>query len=226
LSAVRGVCALTLAAALACAPPAAAEVTPETAAARIVGTYDNAAQVAAADPALLRPPAPGHPYDWIDLQHAHFHRVDAPAIGAAVLYLEWRAGGADGPISRQRIWSFRIAENGATVMDFFTFRAPEPFAGRGAVAGAFRALKPDDLIGYGPVCALAVTDNAAGGFVAETTIDRCKIVARSGRAMGIAARVVVRDAALDYAEAGVLDGGAYAFKVPGAGAYAFQRNAR
>lgn len=205
------------------APSAASAVSPREAAERINGAYDNAAQIAAADPSLLRPPAAGRPYAWIDLQHATFHRVEAPQIGPAVLYLEWRSGGPDGAISRQRIWSFRTDADGATVMDFFTIRSPEPFAGRGGEPSAFLSLSPTDLIGYGPACALQMRADPSGDFVAETTAERCRIVARSGRAMGIEARIAVRDGAIEYAEAGVLEGGDYAFKVPGAGAYAFRR---
>jgi hypothetical protein len=185
----------------------------------LVGVYDNAAQMTAAPEDLRRPPAAGHPYDWIDLQHAAFFPVSAPALGEAVLYLEWRAGGPDGPISRQRIWAFRRDAAGAPVMDFFTIRAPERFAGRGAEPGAFAALSPDDLVGYGEACALRVALLEEGGFLAQIRPEACRITARSGRSMGIAADVRVRPGSIEYAEAGILEDGSYAFKVPGAGAY-------
>lgn len=41
-------------------------------------------------------------------QHARFVAVIAPAIGSHVLYLEWRNGGPEGAILRQRISSFRV----------------------------------------------------------------------------------------------------------------------
>ena len=114
------------------------------------GSFDNAAQYAAADDALKRPPAPGHPYDWIDAQYAEFHVVDAPALGEHVVYLEWRAGSPEGEISRQRLWVFNADEAGrVTGMDFYTFADPAPYAGRGEQAGAFADVAPDALVAPG-----------------------------------------------------------------------------
>ncbi|MEO1038464.1 MAG: CpcT/CpeT family chromophore lyase [Pseudomonadota bacterium] len=192
------------------------------------GAFDNAAQYAAADETLKRPPAPGHPYDWIDQQTASFHTVEAPLIGDHVVYLEWRSGGPDGPISRQRIWSFNADKDGAiTGMDFYTFQAPDPFAGLGAAPGAFEALSLDDLIGYPEGCTLGVERPEARAWVFSLNPDTCQITARSGRVMRIEARIGLSSedigTVVEYAEAGVLEGGDYAFKVPGGPAYRFMR---
>jgi hypothetical protein len=189
--------------------------------AALEGAYSNAQQFAEADAALRRPPAVGHPYDWIDAQHATFYRVGAPSIGRHVVYLEWRSGGPGGPISRQRLWSFRRDEAGAPRMDFFTFKDPSPFAGRGGEPGAFAALEPDELIGYGDACALVVT-SVAGGFHAVIP-ESCSIMARSGRRMRLQALVALDDKTLSYQEEGVLEDGAVAFRVPGGPAYRFNR---
>ncbi|MFM7708471.1 MAG: hypothetical protein ACKO9D_10690, partial [Gammaproteobacteria bacterium] len=71
----------------------------------LVGTWDNRAQYEAAPAALKVPPTVEG--EWMDLQHARFTRVAAPALGSHVVYLEWRRSGPEGEISRQRLWSFR-----------------------------------------------------------------------------------------------------------------------
>jgi hypothetical protein len=185
----------------------------------IEGSYDNAAQFAAADAALKRPPAAGFPYPWIDLQHARFVRIEARSIGCDVVYLEWRSGGPDGPISRQRIWSFRQDGNDIR-MDFFTLRDPALFAGADATHPGFAGLTLDDLIGYGPACGLRVAPRE-DGFVASINPADCQLTARSGRRMGIEARVEVSPGRIRYEEAGILADGTYAFRVPGGLPYHF-----
>ena len=187
----------------------------------LVGTWSNARQWEQAPEALRRPPAVGHPYDWVDYQAAAFYRVEAPQIGAHVLYLEWR--GEDEEISRQRIWSFRRDASGAVRMDFFTLRAPEALAGRGSEPNAFATLTPADLIGYGDACALRVRGLGVGGAFLADIPDTCRITARSGRTMALTAQVHLDNGALAYQEAGVLEDGAFAFKVPGGPPYLFAR---
>lgn len=186
------------------------------------GVYSNARQFAETDESLRRPPAAGHPYDWIDQQHAAFYRVDAPALGDHVVYLEWRSGGPEGPISRQRLWSFRTDETGAPRMDFFTFVDPASYAGRGREADAFAAVQPSDLISYGEACALTVQPAANGQFAASIP-ETCAITARSGRRMRLEAAVMLAGTMLMYREQGVLDDGTIAFKVPGGPPYLFDR---
>jgi|GEM_PF-1949292 hypothetical protein len=190
----------------------------------LAGAWSNAGQYAAAPEDLKRPPVVGHPYDWLDQQYAQFHRVEAPAIGGHVLYLEWRGGDADGEISRQRIWAFRQDEAGAlTGMDFYTFVDPAPFAGLGDTEGAFAALTPDDLIGYPDGCTLTASAPTRTGLVFEVTAQDCIITARSGREMGIEARIEIGPDRLSYQEAGVSADGSFVFRVPGGPAYAFRR---
>jgi hypothetical protein len=189
----------------------------------LIGAWDTKAQYDAAPEALKRPPVAGDAYAWLDRQYAQFNRVDAPAIGAHVIYLEWRSGGPDGKISRQRLWSFRFDEAGKARMDFYTFKTPEPYAGKAAQAGAFAALKPDDLIGYGAACGLYVEPTSAATFDAKIDESQCQITARSGRQMGIDARVTLMTTGLLYNEAGILADGAFAFKVPGGPPYDFRR---
>lgn len=190
--------------------------------AALEGAYSNTRQYAEADESLRRPPAAGHPYDWIDHQHATFHRVTAPEIGSHIVYLEWRSGGPNGPISRQRLWSFRTDETGEPRMDFYTFVDPAPYAGRGGEPGAFASVQSSDLIGYGEACALEVEPVANGQFAALIP-ETCVITARSGRRMRLEAVVMLAGPMLSYREQGVLDDGTIAFKVPGGPPYLFDR---
>ena len=188
------------------------------------GTFDNRAQWDQAPDRLRRPPAAGHPYDWIDLQFASFYAVDAPTLGHTVIYVEWRAGGPDGPISRQRIWTLRNEGPELARMDFYTFRDPAPYAGRGDDPAAFAALKAEDLIGYGADCGLFVTERREELLVATIHENTCTITSRSGRRMGIRASVILAGNSLTYSEAGILEDGSFAFLVPGGANYQFLRS--
>ena len=187
------------------------------------GAWSNTGQYAAAPDALKRAPAAGHPYDWLDQQYAQFHRVSAPGLGERVIYLEWRAGGEAGPISRQRLWVFHADEDGRPAgMDFYTFRAPDPYAGRGGVPGAFETLSPDELVGYPDGCTLTAAPGPGDSVLFAVDAQACRITARSGRSMGIRAEITVAPDTITYAEAGILEGGRYAFLVPGGEELAYE----
>lgn len=186
----------------------------------LVGTWDNRTQYDAAPPALKVPPSVAG--EWLDRQHARFVRVDAPAIGDAVLYLEWRSGGPDGAVSRQRIWSFRTDGDGTLRMDFYAFVEPAPWVGKADAPGAFRDLDKAALRGYGPECALRWAPHA-GGWRGVISADACTLTAASGRRMGIDATVTLAaDGSLAYQESGRLESGAWAFRVPPGEPYRFE----
>ncbi len=192
----------------------------------LAGVWSNAAQYEAADESLKRPPAAGHPYDWLDLQHARFVDIDTPHIPGDAVYLEWRAGGPDGPVTRQRLWVFHSEilpdESPLTGMDFHALRNPEAFEGRTGWSD-FTDLTPDDLISYPEGCELLPVSREDRVTVLEVTGEACTITAQSGRTMGINARIAISFNRIEYSEAGRLEDGEYAFRVPGAGAYVFQR---
>lgn len=180
--------------------------------AQSAGDYNNAAQFAAVDPALHRKPAAGHPYDWLDTQYASFRWVEAPNVGRHVMYLEWRSDAADGPVSRQRLWSFRRDEQGRWRMDFYTLLEPQRFALPGTEA-QFRALTLAQLVGYGDACALEhQTTRDAELFAIPQS---CSITTRNGRAMQLQGFIRFERSCLRYREAGLLPDGSYAFLVPG-----------
>ncbi|MBC7622434.1 MAG: hypothetical protein H7232_03515 [Aeromicrobium sp.] len=189
------------------------------------GAYTNAAQYQAA-PAALKV-APSVAGEWLDSQHAQFVRVDAPKIGSHVLYLEWRSGSKTGPVSRQRIWSFRTDASGATRMDFFAFVDGAPWVGQAATPNAFQNLTLDKLRGYGDTCALMFVPDAKSkdkGIVGSISGKECSITAASGRRMAIDARIdLLPDGSVQYRESGQLEDGRFAFRVPPTEPYRFVR---
>lgn len=204
-----------------CATTSATQRDPSRA---LIGTWDNRAQMTAAPEALKRPPVAGGAYEWIDGQHATFFPATVPALtgdGAKAIYLVWRSGGPDGPISRQRLWVFRTAANGQKSMDFYAFKNGLAFEAVTSGQDAFKAVTLDDLTAYGPLCSLPVTESATGWSAAIPST--CAIVARSGRKMVLSAQIVVTGNSLSYSEQGLLESGALAFKVPGGPPYRFIR---
>jgi hypothetical protein len=176
-----------------------------------VGRYDTQRQFDAASADLKREPAAGQPYEWLDRQHAIFRWIDAPLMGERVMLLEWRRGGPDGPISRQRIWVF-AQRDGAWIMDFYTL-ADSGTPLRSRLTDDFRELNVEQLVGYGRECSLGMTRGAAA--VTFSIPPTCSIVARSGRRMLLSAQVRFEADRVLYREQGVLEGGAIAFLVPG-----------
>jgi hypothetical protein len=192
----------------------------------LVGTWDNQAQFEAADPALHRPPAAGDPYPWLDRQHATFRIVEAPALagaGGTAVHLLWRAGGPEGPISRQRLWVFRPEpHSGRLEMHFHAFLNPEPFATAAPDSVAFRTLTLRDVTAYPERCVLPVK-RTRHGFRASIP-QFCEISTQSGRVMTLSADIQLSRDSLTYSEQGLLPDGAVAFRVPSPGPYVFARS--
>ncbi len=215
---MRFVVPALLAAALCAASPALAGDAARLAD-RIAGLYDNAAQAEAAPAEVKVAPSVGG--IWLDRQVARFVRVDAPLVGRDVLYLEWRTGGPDGPISRQRIWALRDTPGGVR-MDYFTIASPERFAGKADAPGAFAALTPAELTGYGDACAVRFVRDGRD-WVGRVAPADCTITARSGRRMTLDVTIRAGRDALSYTEKGVLETGVVAFAVPSWQPYDFRR---
>ena len=183
------------------------------------GEFDTRRQFEAADPALkIAPSVTGR---WLDRQHATMHVVSVPALGPRVVYLEWRNGGPAGKISRQRVWAFD-ADNGPVRMRFYSFKAPDRYAGRGLDRSAFQSLTPSELIGYPPACA-ARFSRERGGWIGRIDPVDCRIVAGSGRGMRLDVTIRTTKRGFTYQEAGILDSGVKAFAVPPTQPYRFDR---
>jgi len=190
----------------------------------LIGRWDNQAQIAAAPQELLRTPAAGIPYPWVDAQSAQFFEVSAPNVAGPkdqAIYLIWRSGSATGPISRQRLWVFRPQASGETLMDFYAFKNPEAFATKEQGSKAFQTLTLEELTAYGPACSLPVIKTATGWTASIPST--CFITARSGRKMSLSANLTLEGDRFSYQEHGLLETGAYAFKVPGGPAYQFNK---
>jgi hypothetical protein len=201
--------------------PAAQVLSPGQA---LIGGWHNQAQIKAASQELLRAPVSGNPYPWIDAQSALFFEVRVPNVAGPkdqAIYLIWRSGSATGPISRQRLWVFRPQANGHTLMDFYAFKNPEAFAAEGQGSAAFQTLTLEDLTAYGPACSLPVIKTATGWTASIPST--CPITARSGRKMKLSATLTLDRDIFSYQEHGLLETGAYAFKVPGGPAYQFNK---
>lgn len=184
----------------------------------LIGEFDTAAQFEQADAALKVPPSISG--EWLDRQYARMVQVRAPAIGKLLIYLEWRSGGPEVPISRQRIWAFDDTADGVR-MRFYTIKRPELLPARIA-QGSVLALKPDDLVGYPPECAARFTWHNAV-YTGRIDPSDCRIVAQSGRGMRLDVTIRVDRDGFAYQEAGILDSGVRAFAVPPTVPYRFTR---
>lgn len=183
----------------------------------LIGRFSNQRQWDNAGPEREREPVAGDAHEWLDLQFATHTLVEAPQLGEHVIYLEWRAGSADGGISRQRIWVLREDEAGRLAgFDFFTLRDPAPFAGRADEPGAFANLTADALIGYPEGCLAEAHDAAHVGYYFAVDPETCTITAQSGTQMRIHASVRALGNSFTYREQGTMEDNTIVFRVPGA----------
>lgn len=106
-------------------------------------------------------------------------------------------------------------------MQFLMPRQADALPEAAADGPQFRALGPADVVRYPPACNLPVMPTAQG-FVARIP-PACVIVAGSGRTMRLEAAIELDGDRLRYAEAGILPDGSFAFRVPGAAPYCFER---
>jgi hypothetical protein len=155
-------------------------------------------------------------YEEADPQHVTFRSVEAPALagaGGTAVHLVWRSGGADGPISRQRLWVFRPnARTGRPQMHVHALLNPEPFATATADSPLFRTLTSRDVTSYPDECALPVRVTRSG-FRARMP-EGCDVTAHSGRSMTLPAEIRLEGRRLTYSKAGI---------PPNPGPYLFER---
>jgi hypothetical protein len=187
------------------------------------GSFDNRRQVELGENALHD--APADPERAPDLLFPVFARVQAPALGEHVVYLQWPMGSPDGRLQRQRIWTFEPdpARN-AVIMDFFTLREPERWRDAHlAPDDAMLEITRADLIPYPPACRLPFRRHA-DVFIGEIPKGACRIVSQQTRTdMTINARVIVGRDQVWYDESGVRPDGSVVFQVPASGTYQFRR---
>lgn len=187
----------------------------------VAGEFSNERQVregtnALADAPTIDAAAP-------DLLFPVFKRIDVPAIGNHVVYLQWPMGAPDGKLQRQRIWVFE--ENpprNAVTMKFFTLKEPDKWLNAHLDPAKVRNMTVADVIPYPPPCDLPFRRHG-DVFIGEIPKGECKIVSQQSKTtMFINARIVVGKDSVWYDEPGVREDGSVAFKVPRLGAYEFE----
>lgn len=191
----------------------------------LVGEFDNRQQVERGENSLLesapdRAKAP-------DLLYPLFARVEAPALGQYVVYLQWPIGSPLGELQRQRIWAFEIdPQRNAVLMDFYTLRDPARWRDAQLRAEtALREITREDLIPYPPVCRLPFRRHA-DVFIGEIPPE-CRITSQQTHTdMTIRARIVIARDQIWYAEGGLRNDGSVVFRVPASGSYQFRRRGR
>ena len=191
----------------------------------VVGEFDNRQQVERGENSLLES-APD-PAKAPDLLYPLFARVEAPALGRHVVYLQWPLGSPRGALQRQRIWAFEIdPQRNAVLMDFYTLRDPARWRdAQLRPETALREITREDLIPYPPVCRLPFRRHA-DVFIGEIPAE-CRIISQQTRTgMTIRARIVIGRDQIWYEEGGVRADGSVVFRVPASGSYQFRRRER
>ncbi len=152
-----------------------------------------------------------------------FKKVDVPAFGTHVIYLQWPIGAPDGRLQRQRLWAFHEdAETGATRMSFFTLREPERWLDAHLDPAKIRNMTPQETVGYPNTCLLPVA------FTEETITTSipptCQIISQSTRTtMTLQATITITPNQITYQEAAARPDGSIVFQVPPEGQYIFDR---
>ncbi|MDG2241872.1 MAG: CpcT/CpeT family chromophore lyase [Rhodospirillaceae bacterium] len=121
----------------------------------------------------------GRPEDGSLIMHSFVGRVDLPAFGNDVIYLEQRYGGPEGSITRQRIMAFSQDDQGI-VTRAYDFLEGAKYVRADAVPARVASLSPDAMYNFPEGCRIRWTEDG-DGFVGEVNRQGCEIVSRSGR---------------------------------------------
>lgn len=188
-------------------PSAASALDADAVVGRLTGTF-------VADPAAGPEASSGR-------LHAVMAPVSVPALPGRAIYLQWRDGGPDGKVTRQRLWVFQDMPDGVR-MKFFGFRDGPAWVDAHLAPERLRQLEPEQLVAYPPICDLPWVDRPEG--LMASIPPGCRIVTqRTQRTMDLAADIQVTSRGFDYAESGRLEDGTIVFQLPPAGRYAFSR---
>ena len=188
----------------------------------VQGSFSNARQTREGTNALADKPATADAAP--DLLFPIFKKIDVPALGAHVVYLQWPMGSPEGKLQRQRIWVFADdpARN-AIMMKFYTLKEPQKWLNAHLEPGKVRAMTAADVIPYPPACDLPFRRHG-DVFLGEIPRGDCKIVSQETKtSMTINGRIIVSKNQVWYNESGTRDNGAVVFQVPRSGAYEFDR---
>jgi len=121
----------------------------------------------------------GRPENGFLTMHSFVSRVDLPAFGSDVIYLEQRYGGPEGAITRQRIMAFGRDSQGVVTMAYDFFGGAK-YARADAVPMRLAGLTPDDMYHFPKSCRIRWTEDG-DVYVGSVSRKNCEIVSRSGR---------------------------------------------
>jgi len=172
------------------------------------GTYSNQAQI---DSGALEADT--------DLLFPVFQKIDIPAFGRHVVYLQWPIGAPDGRLQRQRIWVFERGPNGL-VMDFFTLKEPGRWLNAHLKPESVRGMTKADTIGYPRTCLLPV--RRMGDVFTASIPSTCEIVSQGTKiSMTLQSHIKISENEMTYREGGRRGDGTLVFKVPASTQYEF-----
>ncbi len=150
-----------------------------------------------------------------------FRKIDIPAFGDHVIYLQWPIGSPDGRLQRQRIWTFDQSD-GAITMNFFTLKEPEQWRDAHLDPDKVRAMTRDDVIAYPATCLLPVM--RAGEVFLASIPPTCEIVSQGTRiTMTLWSEIIISENRMTYREAGYRPDKSVVFQVPGTSRYEFNK---
>lgn len=174
------------------------------------GSYSNQAQI---DSGALEAET--------DLLFPVFQKVDIPAFGRHVVYLQWPIGAPDGRLQRQRIWVFERGPDGLA-MDFFTLKEPERWLNAHLNPESVRDMTKEDTIGYPRTCLLPV--QRIGDVFTASIPSTCEIVSQGTKiSMTLESNIKISENEMTYREGGQRGDGTVVFKVPASTQYEFAK---
>lgn len=128
--------------------------------------------------ATIEGAAIGRPDEGVITLHTFVHRIDAPAFGDDVIYMEQRYGGPEGTINRQRVFAF--TQDGAAVMTTaYDFTDGAKYARTDAVPERLSDVRPEDLYSFPEGCRIRWTDEN-NTYVGAVSRQNCAIESRFG----------------------------------------------
>lgn len=120
----------------------------------------------------------GRADDGTLLLHTFVHRIDAPAFGDAVVYMEQRYGGPEGVINRQRVFTFE-QDGEAVLTTAYDFTDGAKYARTDAVPERLTGVNPQDLYSFPAGCRIRWS-NDNGVYVGAVSRQDCAIESRFG----------------------------------------------
>ena len=158
-----------------------------------------------------------------DLLFPVFKRIEVPAFGDSVIYLQWPIGSPTGDLQRQRIWVFDLDEAAGTItMDFFTLKEPGAWLNAHLDPQKVLGMTRGDTIGYPETCLLPVS-REGDQFVARIP-KTCEIVSQGTQTtMTLESHITITADQITYREAGLKADGSVVFRVPATREYVFDR---